>query len=99
MDDELHSPGISGLAAYSLGRMSAENDSVMAKFGKSLQGRFRPVASPLDADALVAENQMLRDQLATAHADLDRMRGIYDRLHAWASQASELMREHGLIKD
>jgi hypothetical protein len=99
MDDELDSPGISGLAGYALGRMSAENDRVMANFGRSLQRRLRPAAPVVDVDALLAENQMLRDQLASTRADLDTVRGIYGRLHAWATQASVLMREHGLIKD
>jgi hypothetical protein len=99
MDDELHSPGISGLAGYALGRMSAENDRVMANFGRSLQRRLRPAAPVVDVDALLAENQMLRDQLASTQADLHRLQGIYDRLNAWATQASQFMRERGLIRD
>ena len=98
MDDELHSPDLGGVAGYALGRMSAQNERALADFGKALQRRFQPAAPAIDVDALIAENELLRRQLATAQADLNNLQGIYSRLDAWATQASQLLRECGLIQ-
>lgn len=98
MDDDLHSPGLSGYAGYGLGRMSAQNERALGDFGKALQRRFRPAAPAVDVSALIAENEMLRQQLAATQADLSNLQGIYNRLDVWATQASRTLRECGLIK-
>lgn len=98
MDDELHSPSLSGAAGYALGRMSAQNERALGDFGSALQRRFRPTAPTVDVDALIAENEMLRRQLAATQADLSELEGIHSRLKAWGTLVSQVLREHGLIK-
>ena len=98
MDDELHSPGLSGYAGYALGRMAAESERDLEDFGRSLRRRVQPSAPTVDVSALIAENEMLRQQLASTQADLSNLQGIYNRLDLWATQASRTLRECGLIK-
>ena len=97
MDDELHSPGLSGYAGYALGRMSAQNERALGDFGRALQRRFRPVAPTVDVGALIAENEMLRRQLADTEADFSLLQGNHTRLKAWAIQASQALDELGFI--
>ncbi len=98
MDDELHSPSLSSVSGYALGRMSAQNERALGDFGSALQRRFRPAAPTVDVDALIAENEMLRQQLAATQADLSNLQGIYSRLDLWATQASQTLRKCGLIQ-
>ena len=97
MDDELHSPGLSGYGAYTLGRMSAQNERALDDFGKALQRRFRPAAPTVDVGALVAENEMLRRKLEAAEAKLATALSDYRKLDAWADDVSVLLREAGFI--
>ena len=98
MDDELHSPGFGGLTGYALGRMSAQNERALEDFGTALRRRFRPATPTVDVHALIAENELLRQQLAATQADLSELEGIYSRLKAWGIQASKVLSEHGLIE-
>lgn len=98
MDDELHSPGFGGLTGYALGRISAQNERALEDFGTALRRRFRPATPTVDVHALIAENELLRQQLAATQADLADLRGIYSRLDAWANQASQTLRKCGLIQ-
>jgi len=98
MDDELHSPGLSGYGAYALGRMSAQNERALDDFGKALQRRFRPAAPAVDVDALIAENEMLHRQLESARSELLALRSNYNELDAWATKTSLLLRKNGLVK-
>ena len=98
MDDELHSPNLGGVAGYALGRMAAQNERALADFGEALQRRFRPATPAIDVNALIAENEMLRQQLAATQAELSNLRGIYSRLDVWATQASHTLRKSGLIQ-
>ncbi|RYF22905.1 MAG: hypothetical protein EOO77_03145 [Oxalobacteraceae bacterium] len=92
MDD-----GFSGVTGYALGRMSAQRERSLQDFGKALQRRFRPAAPTVDVNALMAENEMLRQQLADSQADLRELEGIYSRLKAWGTQASQVLDHYGLI--
>ena len=98
MDDELHSPGFSGLTGYALGRMSAQNERALGDFGRALQRRFRPVSPAVDVSALIAENEMLRQELAATQASFNILQGNHTRLKAWATQASQALDEHGLLE-
>lgn len=88
----------SGATGYALGRMSAQSDRDLQDFGKALRRRFRPAAPTVDVDALMAENEMLRQQLATTQAHLSDLLGIYSRLDIWATEAARALHEHGLIQ-
>ena len=98
MDDESDSPGLIGATGYVLGRMSAQNERALGDFGKALQRRFQPAPPTVDITALIAENEMLRSQLASTRAELSNLEADYSRLRAWGTQASELLNKHGLIK-
>jgi len=93
MDD-----GFSGVTGYALGRMSAQRERSLQDFGKALQRRFRPAAPTADVSALIAENEMLRRQLAATQTHLSNLENDYRRLDAWGTQASHLLNKHGLIK-
>jgi hypothetical protein len=99
MDDELPSPGLSGLAGYALGRMSAENDRVMDGFARSLRRRLQPPAVTVDVNTLLAENQALRQQLNAAQAELENYEYNYRLLKEWAKRAEAKLREAGLLQD
>ena len=93
MDD-----GFSGLTGYALGRMSAQSDRDLQNFGKAVQRRLRPAAPTVDVDALMAENEMLRRQLADSQADFSILQGNHTRLKAWATQTSQKLDELGLLE-
>jgi hypothetical protein len=99
MDDELPSAGLSGLAGYALGRMSAENDRVMDGFAQSLRRRSRPPTPTVDVNALLTENQALRQQLSAAQAELENYGYNYRVLKEWAKRAEAKLREAGLLLD
>ena len=88
----------SGSTAYALGRMSAQSDRDLQDFAKAIQRRFRPAAPTVDVNALMAENEMLRRQLADSQADFSILQGNHTRLKAWATQASQILDKLGLIK-
>lgn len=99
MNDEMHSAGMNAFEGYALGRLSARNQQVLGDAAEAFGRRFsRPAAPAVDVNALLAENELLRQQLAATQADLANLRGIYSRLDAWATQASRTLRECGLIK-
>jgi hypothetical protein len=98
MEDKLYSPGLSGIEGYALGRMAAQRERDLEDFGTALRRRFRPAAPTVDVNALIAENEMLRRQLAATQADLSELEGIYSRLKAWGIQASQVMSHYGLIE-
>lgn len=94
----MHSQGMSGFAGYTLGRLSAQNDRIMENLATSFRNRFQPEPPRVDVNALLAENQMLRQQLAATRSGLTTLRKSYDELFAWAGKASALLREAGFIK-
>ncbi|WP_424138915.1 hypothetical protein [Roseomonas chloroacetimidivorans] len=99
MDDDLPSQGMSGWAGYALGRMSAESDQVMDEFARTLNRRFRPQAPTVDVNALLAENQALRQQLKATQSALTDYEFNYAELKKWAREAEAKLREAGLLLD
>ena len=98
MDDELHSPGLSGYAGYALGRMSAQNERALGDFGRALQRRLQPSASAAEVGVLIAENEALRQQLAAVQANLCSLEADYSKLKAWGIKASQVLDKYGLLK-
>ena len=91
MDDESSSSGMGTLAAYALGRMSAQIEQSNRNFARALARRFQPQAPTVDVNALLAENEELRRQL-------DEYEWNYSKLKAWADEASAVLRANGLLK-
>lgn len=98
MDDDLHSPGLGADADYALGRMSAQSDRDLQDFAKALRRRFRPATPTVDVNALMAEIEMLRQQLADSQAAFSILQGNHTRLKAWATQASQRLDELGFLE-
>ena len=100
MDDETHSTGMSAFEGYALGRLSERSHQVLGDAAEAFGRRISSPAAPLlDVSALIAENEMLRSQLASTQAELSNLEGDYSRLRAWGTQASQLLNKHGLIKE
>ncbi|USQ74279.1 hypothetical protein NF552_23200 (plasmid) [Roseomonas mucosa] len=99
MDDEPSSGGMSTFAAYTLGRMSARNQQVMGDFAESLARRFQPQVPTVDVNALLAENQALRQQLKATRSALAEYEFNYAELKKWAREAEAKLREAGLLLD
>lgn len=99
MDEETHLTGISSFEGYALGRLSERSHQVLGDAAGAFGRRIsRPAAPLLDVNALIAENEMLRSQLAATQAELSNLEGDYGRLRAWGTQASQLLNKYGLIK-
>jgi len=91
-DDEHDDTGIGALAAYQLGRWSAESDRDDRELVDRLTGR-EPV-SKADYDyavrmnqALVAENRQLCAELATAEQSVEFWKENHRKLREWADAA------------
>lgn len=98
MNDERRSRDMSVFEGYTLGRLSAQNQQVLGDAAEAFGRRLlRPPAATVDVNALIAENEMLRRQLAATQADLSELEGIYSRLKAWGIQASQVLDHYGLI--
>jgi len=92
--------GMSALEGYALGRMAERGQQETLEFAQRLARRVGRRESPIvDVDTLLAENAMLRSQLDEACSNFDKLRLAHDRLRAWGTKASQVMREHGLIQD
>ena len=103
--------GLTGSEGYQLGRLAARREQTMARFAESLRARFQP--SPVDVNALIADNQALAAQnqalwnqvneLQHANAELARNHNIllknYRRLADWADDATAKLRALGCIKE
>ena len=93
MDDEVDDSGFGGVAWYTLGRMSAENnrvrDQAVDTVLSSLRGRQR-----VDVDHLLGANQALAAENARLRQDLADYKHNYDRLHEWAQKASRDLKRY-----
>ena len=73
MDDEGISSGLSGLALYELGRLDEEvqrrHDNAVTAFSARLRGYV-----PVNVDAVLAENQALRQNNVTLWQDIQELR-------------------------
>ena len=100
MNDEMRSGGPSAFDGYALGRLSPQRQQVLgdaaAAFGLRL---FRSGTSDADVNALLAENEVLRQQLGATQAELAVLRTKYNELDAWATRTSDLLIRKGLIKE
>ncbi|WP_222128169.1 hypothetical protein [Roseomonas gilardii] len=90
MDDESSSSGMGTLAAYTLGRMSVQTEQSNRNFARAMVRRLQPQGPTVDVNALLAENQALRQQVA----DYERN---YRALKRWAEEAEGVLRSNGLI--
>lgn len=99
MTNSLQSDGITALEGYALGRMSERGQGEILALAENLSRKLRTGVQPaVDVKTLLAENAALRAQLAAQQGDIEELRGAYNRFKAWATEASEILHEHGLIE-
>ncbi|WP_034999181.1 hypothetical protein [Beijerinckia mobilis] len=75
-DEEGGSSLFGNYAWYQMGRASAEND---ARTRQLLRARFSPPQPKIDVDALIAENNALRQHYARLHQDYQKLYGVYEQ--------------------
>ena len=97
MDDEdTHDSGIGTLAAYQLGRWSAESDAelsgVMTRLRRAWRGGTTNGNLNVADQTLVNENAELRRQLANYKHN-------YARLKRWADEAEQRLKRLGALED
>ena len=99
MDDEESSSGMGTLAAYALGRMSMQREQSLRNLARTFGQRLQPQAPTADVNALLAENQALRQQLKATRSALAEYEFNYAELKKWAREAEAKLREAGLLLD
>ncbi len=92
--------GLSGMAGFALGRMSAENDRVLIEAASAFKrrGKTDETVTLAEYNDLLEENARLRRNLAIAREDFRKLAAVYDTLDEWANAASATMKHHGLIR-
>jgi len=93
--------GLSGIAGFALGRMSAENDRVLMDAVRSFQnrGQAEETISIKEYNDLLEDNARLRRNLAVSREDYRKLDAAYDSLYEWAKCASAIMKRDCLIQD
>ncbi|ACB97382.1 hypothetical protein [Beijerinckia indica] len=75
-DEEGGSSLFGNYSWYQMGRASAESD---ARTRQLLRARFSPPKPQIDVDALIAQNNALRQNYAQLHQDYQKLYGLYEQ--------------------
>ena len=94
-EEELEDTGIGTLAAYTLGRWSAESDAELSRTVSSLRRAWRkaPTIADFQAanDALANANEALLAENAQLRQELANYKHNYRRLKEWADEMEPVL--------
>ena len=94
-EEEAGDTGLGTLAAYTLGRWSAESDAELSRTVSSLQRAWRrePTIADFQAanDALASANQSLLEENAQLRQQLADYKHNYRRMKEWAAEIRPLL--------